>query len=200
MRTTSFFARVGVAAGGMLGALALSAFAATTWTAPASTPPSGNVDAPLNIGSTIQTKSGGSIQINGGFGIAGGPFVYRPTTAPAIGQVLTAADTSGKIVWANSASNVTSGGSASNYYFQLGTGLLIQGGITYPGTQQKITTTFARPFTSVISVQLTSLDNRSQNQQVHPEDNVKVFNITNTSFEGRTTNNNGFSWMAIGLP
>lgn len=56
--TTSLLSRIGTLAGLFVGALAVSAFAATTWTAPVSTPPTGNVDQPINVGSAGQSKLG----------------------------------------------------------------------------------------------------------------------------------------------
>ncbi len=44
--------------GGFIGASALVAFASGTWTAPTATPPDGNVDAPINVGSVYQNRSG----------------------------------------------------------------------------------------------------------------------------------------------
>ena len=104
-----------MATGGLLGAFALSAFAANTWTAPASAPPAGNVDAPLNIGSTVQTKVGGSIQINGGFGVVGGTMIYQPvpTAPPTVGQVLTAKDTVGTLGWVSTSTLLGPAGNTS---------------------------------------------------------------------------------------
>ena len=108
--------KVASAVGLLFGALALSALAATnTWTAPASAPPVGNVDAPLNVGSTVQTKSGGSIQINGGFGISGGVFVYHPTLAnPVVGQVLVNKDIYGTVGWVSTSTLMSSSGTSGS--------------------------------------------------------------------------------------
>ena len=114
----TFSSSIGIFIGSLLFSLALSAFASTTWTPPSTLPPNGNVDVPLNVGTTNQTKTGGSIQINGGFGIAGGPFVYVPTGAtPTAGQVLTAdATTPGKVVWANAPSSIQK----PSYFYDIG--------------------------------------------------------------------------------
>ncbi len=50
--------RVSILTGLGFGAFALSVLATGTWTAPASAPPNGNVDAPINTGATTQYKSG----------------------------------------------------------------------------------------------------------------------------------------------
>ena len=90
--------------GGLIGASALIAFADNSWVgAPSQSGcgsiPCSNIAAPLNVGTTAQTKTGGSLQINGGFGIAGGPFVFNPGSAPA-GYVLTASSSGdGTAVW-----------------------------------------------------------------------------------------------------
>ena len=57
-QSTSITARIVTLTGLFIGAVALSAFAATTWTAPGSTPPGGNVDQPINVGVAGQTKTG----------------------------------------------------------------------------------------------------------------------------------------------
>src|SRR3982074_899579 len=49
---------------GLIAGLVLSAFIATAWTGPSSSPPSGNVAAPINVGSTAQIKNG-NIGVNG---------------------------------------------------------------------------------------------------------------------------------------
>ena len=58
--TTSITARIITLSGLFVGALAISAFATTTWTAPGAgcTPPNCNVDQPLNVGSSPQIKLG----------------------------------------------------------------------------------------------------------------------------------------------
>jgi len=56
----SMLGRVGAFVGISLGAFALAAVAGT-WTAPAQTPPLGNVDAPLNVGATTQYKAAGGM-------------------------------------------------------------------------------------------------------------------------------------------
>ena len=97
--------------GGLIGASALIAFADNSWVgAPSQSGcgsiPCSNIAAPLNVGTTAQTKTGGSLQINGGFGIAGGPFVFNPGSAPA-GYVLTASSSGdGTAVWSPGGSNV----------------------------------------------------------------------------------------------
>ena len=80
-------------AGFILGAFAL-AVAAGTWTPPSSSPPSGNVDAPVNIGSVTQTKVGW-------LGVRGlvATDLTLATGTPAVGDVLTAVDTLGNATW-----------------------------------------------------------------------------------------------------
>ncbi len=55
---TSITARIVTLSGLFIGAVALSAFATTTWTAPTALPPGSNVDQPLNVGSSPQVKLG----------------------------------------------------------------------------------------------------------------------------------------------
>ena len=55
---TSIVARIATLSGLFVGAVVLSAFAATTWTAPTATPPGNNVDQPINVGSSPQIKLG----------------------------------------------------------------------------------------------------------------------------------------------
>ena len=64
-------------------------YASAAWTNPPSTPPNGNVDAPINVGSLLQVKSG-SLGL-GGLALAG-DFKFLPTglTPPTTGQVLMA--------------------------------------------------------------------------------------------------------------
>lgn len=182
----------------LIGSSAFSALASTTWTAPSVPPPGGNVDAPLNVGSTAQTKAGGSIQINGSFGIAGGQFVYLPTgVTPTAGQALVADGSSpGKVVW-GSPIGMSSGSSSAGYWYQVGT-LLIEGGISYPGNLKRTTVAFPKPFQSIASVQVTPLNSGNAYGQVHPEQQVMVANIGNSSFDFQTINNNGGSWVALG--
>jgi hypothetical protein len=91
--------------GFLLGASALSAIAGT-WTAPASncTPPNCNVDAPVNVGTFSQVKTGllglnelivESIQVLTSEGT---------TTSPVVGKVLTAIDNDGNVGWRSAGS------------------------------------------------------------------------------------------------
>lgn len=54
-------------------ALATDATVVYAWTGPTASPPNGNVPAPLNVGSTAQTKSG-ALTISGVFNIGNGLF------------------------------------------------------------------------------------------------------------------------------
>jgi hypothetical protein len=89
---------VTLAVGFLAGATALSALAAGTWTAPTAPPPGGNVDAPLNVGSTAQAKTGL-------LGLSS--FLFNPTGTANItpGSVLTAADANGDVGWGNISSS-----------------------------------------------------------------------------------------------
>ena len=57
MKQQTLIARIAVISGLALGAFALSALAGS-WSAPIQQPPSGNVDAPINVGSSNQAKIG----------------------------------------------------------------------------------------------------------------------------------------------
>lgn len=57
MNKTKIVNRIVTVIGLSLGAFALSALAGT-WTAPTLPPPNGNVDAPVNVGSSAQAKDG----------------------------------------------------------------------------------------------------------------------------------------------
>jgi hypothetical protein len=115
----SLLAASTLAIGGFIGASILVAFADSTWTsAPncsGTTMPCSNVAAPINVSGSAQTKYGsltinnGNLQVNGGFGIAGGPFVFNNGTAPTPGQALIAQDVSGTIGWGTIGSGSTSG-------------------------------------------------------------------------------------------
>ncbi|MDE2038246.1 MAG: hypothetical protein KGI69_03440 [Patescibacteria group bacterium] len=121
--TTSTFAKIGVAAGGLLVAAALSVAAQTSgWTAAPSNPPGGNVAAPINVGSSYQAKTGllglSSLQFNPG----GASNVIA-------GAVLTAADQYGTVQWATS----TSGQSCPNGQYV--TGFNVDNTLICGGTQ-----------------------------------------------------------------
>ena len=97
--TLSLFA---LAIGALIGTSALQVYATGTWTAPSTTPPSGQVDAPINAGSASQTKTGL-------LGLAN-LLVTNLTVAtgtPVAGQVLTALDAQGDAVWTNLATTTT---------------------------------------------------------------------------------------------
>ncbi len=66
-------AKVATVTGIFLGAFAISVLAGT-WTAPATTAPGGNPDAPLNVGYGVQTKQGGII-LNSLDSTAGNPVM-----------------------------------------------------------------------------------------------------------------------------
>ncbi|MDE2038341.1 MAG: hypothetical protein KGI69_03950 [Patescibacteria group bacterium] len=97
--TTSTFAKIGVAAGGLLVAAALSVAAQTSgWTSAPSNPPSGNVAAPINVGSSYQVKTG----ILGLSNLQFLPLQYNPkggTPNVPVGDVLTAVDNYGTVGW-----------------------------------------------------------------------------------------------------
>jgi hypothetical protein len=91
MKNEKFIKRVASVTGLLLGAFVLSAVAGT-WTAPASTPPNGNVDAPLNVGIDTQTKNG-TIYLKG--------LAVNPTGTAniTVGSVLTATNADGTVGW-----------------------------------------------------------------------------------------------------
>ena len=55
MKKYPFVSKIATITGLALGAFALSALAAGTWTAPSTAAPYGNVDAPINVGGTVAT-------------------------------------------------------------------------------------------------------------------------------------------------
>jgi hypothetical protein len=83
---------------------------AFAWTGPTSTPPSGNVSSPINVGSTTQTKYGSlvlnGLSVNAATILSGA--LQIPIGTPTAGAVLTAQDASGTVAW------VAAGGSASS--------------------------------------------------------------------------------------
>ncbi len=89
----STLARIATLSGLILGAFAVSAVAAT-WTPPPSAPPTGNPDAPVNVGSATQTKLGWL----GVRGLIATDFTLA-TGTPAAGKVLTAIDSLGNATW-----------------------------------------------------------------------------------------------------
>lgn len=95
----SLLAAAALAIGGFIGASSLVAFAGT-WTAAPSTPPTNNVDAPINVGDLTQWKTGllglSKLEV---VSATNGLFAYYASTTP--GQLLTAADTSGTIAWSD---------------------------------------------------------------------------------------------------
>jgi len=103
MKTTSIINKIATIVGLSLGAFGLSVFA-QTWTPAPPNPPSGNVAAPVNIGSVLQTRIG-DLVINGGLSVGGigilsNNFVFKPSAAPVtVGSVLTAKDTGGTVEW-----------------------------------------------------------------------------------------------------
>ena len=77
-------------------------YVSAAWNNPPATPPDSNTDAPINVGSTAQTKSGTFTVA--GLGVSSGDFKFLPLsgTAPTAGQVLTADGsdlTHGKVKW-----------------------------------------------------------------------------------------------------
>lgn len=94
----STLARIATLSGLILGAFAVSAVAAT-WTPPPSAPPTGNPDAPVNVGSATQTKLGWL----GVRGLIATDFTLA-TGTPAAGKVLTAIDSLGNAAWQTPAS------------------------------------------------------------------------------------------------
>ena len=91
---------------GLIVAVGVS-YAGAAWTPAPSTPPNANADAPLNVGSNQQTKLGSLLL--GGLGV-GGDFTYLPTGVSSVtpGQVLVAANASGKVAWGNPAATTAS--------------------------------------------------------------------------------------------
>lgn len=96
---TSFVSKIGAVAGVTLGAFALAAFAASWTPPPPPGPPQNNVDAPINVGSSVQEKLGG-IWVKGAFTLTDPLFTFKPSVAAVTpGSVLTALDTEGKVGW-----------------------------------------------------------------------------------------------------
>jgi hypothetical protein len=62
---------------------------------PAGTPPEGNVDAPINTGANLQTKSG-SLELLGQLITS---YINVPGDVPVAGDVLTAQNASGQVAW-----------------------------------------------------------------------------------------------------
>jgi len=90
---------------------------AQNWVGPSGSPPGNNVPAPLNVGASGQIKLGG-ITLGSGLNASGmalnlpnGKVMLKLPTPPTVGQVLSAADTSGTLKWSNDA---TGGGAAAN--------------------------------------------------------------------------------------
>jgi hypothetical protein len=104
--TTIALRRIAITTGLLLGSFALAAMAGS-WSAPGSTPPNGNVDAPINVGSSFQEKLGAlmvhGLSINGG-------FMFNPGGSISAGQVLTAKDNIGTVGWT---APTTGGGGAT---------------------------------------------------------------------------------------
>jgi hypothetical protein len=121
--------KISMLVGVLVGGFALSAFAA--WTAAPSTPPNGNVDAPINAGSSAQAKSGNlsvgksttpltglTLDINGVIGSVGlvatnnitlgsvsSPATFQYVDShQAVGKVLTS-DANGNASWQTGASS-----------------------------------------------------------------------------------------------
>lgn len=106
--------RAAVLTGLAIGAFALVALA--DWNSPTQAPPNGNADAPINVGASSQAKTGtlnvgtdlqgvntGGWLDAGSLGIWSSNFVFSPGGSTVIkpGQVLTARDSSGDVVWAD---------------------------------------------------------------------------------------------------
>ncbi len=94
---SSRITRVLTTTGFALGAFALAVAAQGVWTPAPSSPPNGNVDAPINVGDNLQTKWG-SLWVKKGLEVDGNLIVASgtPTT---VGYVLTAVDTLGTVAW-----------------------------------------------------------------------------------------------------
>jgi hypothetical protein len=104
-----------------IGALLLTAGIAYagTWTAPSQTFPNGNVDAPINVGSTMQTKTGGiwaSAFATLGGGYFGGGLLVGPTTGAFNVSVGAPANIPGAHLASTVPTTVTFGGSAAVIY------------------------------------------------------------------------------------
>ena len=89
-------------------------YVSAAWNPAPSNPPANNVDAPINVGSNLQTKLGSLLL--GGLGV-GGDFTYLPTGVTSVtpGQVLIATNASGKVGWGNAEVGGGGGGNVSNY-------------------------------------------------------------------------------------
>jgi hypothetical protein len=70
-----------------------------SWASAPANPPNNNTDAPINVGSSSQIKTG-SLTLTGLLSLLGG-LVFNPngSSNPIVGQVLTAQDTAGTVAW-----------------------------------------------------------------------------------------------------
>lgn len=81
--------------------------AASNWTPPGCTPPGCNKEEPINVGSDPQTKAGTLIINNT---LKTNDLFVKTGTLPAVGQILTAADTDGKVKWSPASTGGSAGG------------------------------------------------------------------------------------------
>jgi len=123
--TTIALRRIAITTGLLLGSFALAAMAGS-WSAPGSTPPNGNVDAPINVGSSFQEKLG-TLMVHG-LSINGG-FLFNPGGSISAGQVLTAKDSIGTVGWTTLATGGEGGGGGNTVLTgSVGGGCYIGGG------------------------------------------------------------------------
>lgn len=161
----STLARIATLSGLILGAFAVSAVAAT-WTPPPSAPPTGNPDAPVNVGSVTQTKLGWL----GVRGLIATDFTLA-TSTPAAGKVLTAIDSLGNAAWQTPAS--IPGGPV----IKSGTASLVCANYSTPGS---VAVTFPSAFATAPQVTITP------NWTNYSGDEAPSWWITNVTTSGFT--------------
>ena len=93
---------------------------ALAWTGPSSTPPNGNVAAPLNVGTSTQTKYG-NLVLNG-LSVSAATILSGvlqiPIGTPAANNVLVSSDASGTVAWVSTSTLGFGGSSSVNHGMQ----------------------------------------------------------------------------------
>ncbi|MFA5997258.1 MAG: hypothetical protein WC791_02090, partial [Candidatus Paceibacterota bacterium] len=120
--------------------LSLSAVSAYAWTAPTQNPPAGNIDTPINTGTTDQSKLGG---ITSGGNITAWSFIapyFRLATTTTAGYVLTS-DAIGNASWEAATGGSLPAGTDGQTLRHNGTDWIANSGIFNNGTNVGIGTT-----------------------------------------------------------
>jgi hypothetical protein len=223
MNIKKIISSIGVGAGAIILGLGIQ-YAVAAWSPAPASPPNNNVAAPINVSGGGENGTAVYSQVKTGLLTLNSLAVKYLNVAsgtPGRGNVL-ASDSSGNAYWVATSSlgfngggvgpagppgtiDMSSGGTPGNYWFQIGT-MLVEGGISYPGGNFNHTScctniTFSKPFSTIVSLQLTPLNSTTysgSSKQIHPEMQVMAYNVTTTSFTPDTISNDGFSWLAIG--